>query len=419
MLDINFNNKRTGLPLLEFFFIILACLYYSNYMVQSSYAYPMAAAFTFYVLYCYVKVKEYRKQILLFMLMLVLFSLLYLLLTDTVSINSSVSNRVAKRLFSKYNQFMLMFFPLFMLYRVATKATKFQTYIFIAVVFINLFLLVQTAIVAARINADILHSMRDESVEESGLSIAAFYFVYSYTFVVLIGIICYRNANNMVLRFISLITAIACIYFLYITQFALSIVTCFISILYLYFKTTRDKSTRFFVVLGIITVLLLSPLFLEKLLEVMPDNILKDRLTEIYGAITGESVDSSRDGQGRLELYWMCIKAFFSSPIIGNRTLPDDGHATLFTVPADIGIYGLFFLHTFFSNANKLVKNILGSNAIFFKPLMLQIILMGMTNPIHSSPSIYILLFFACPLIMLLFINKKETDVYTLNNLST
>ena len=419
MLEVKKINNRTGLPLLEFFFIVATCFFYSNYIVQSSYAYPMIVAFTVYVFYCYLKVKEYRKQILFFMLMLVLFSLLYLLLTDTLSINASVSNREIKRLFSKYYQFFTMFFPLFIFYRVATKATKFQIYLFIAIVFFNLFLLAKTALAAVYFNADILHSMRKESVEESGLTIAAFYFVYSYTFVVLIGLLCYRNANNKLLQYISLIIAVACMYFLYITQFALSIITCFISILYLYLKTTRNITNRIFVIIGIIVVLLITPLFLKELLEVMPDNILKDRLTEIYGALTGNSVNSAGDGEGRLKLYWMSIKAFVSSPIIGNRTLPDDGHATLFTVPADIGIYGVIFLYTFFNNAHKLLTRILGNKAIFFKPLMLQIILMGLTNPIHSSPSIYILLFFVCPLIILLFINEKKIVHYTPKEPST
>ena len=398
------NNNRLGLPLLEFLFVIVACLYYSNYIVQSVYTYPMVAGFTGYVVYCYYKVKEYRKHIIIFMLMLIIFSSLYLLLTDTSSIGASVSNRALKRLFSKYYQFLSMFFPLFMFYRVATRASKFQIYTFFAVIFVNLLLLAQTALAAARINADILHSMRDESVEASGLSIAAFYFVYSYTFIVLIGIICYRKASNRFIRYVSLLTALACVYFLYISQFALSIVTCFFSILYLYYKTTRNKTNRLLVVMGLIVVLFLIPVFLEGLIELMPDNILKDRLTEIYGTITGKSVTSAGDGQGRLQLYWMCIKAFFSSPIIGNRTLPEDGHATLFTVPADIGIYGVIFLYTFFKNAYKVVANVLGNKKLYYKPLMFQIILMGMTNPIHSSPSIYIMLFFVCPLIIMLFI---------------
>lgn len=407
-------NNRTGLPLWELVFMIIACLYYSNYFVQSSYAYPIIAGFTGYVAYCYVKIPEYRKKIFWFMLLLLLFSFLYLVLTDTSSININVSNRNVKRLFSKYSQYLLMFFPLLMLYRTATHATLKQIYLLLGIIVVDLTLLAQTALTAVEINQNILHSMREESVAETGMTIAAYYFVYAYTFLLLICIICYKYAKKPYISLFSIIIFIAVLYFLFKAQFALSIVTCFISILYLYFSITRDKNSRFFVIIGLLIVLFLLPFIIKALVSVLPDNILKDRLNEVYGMISGEAVSSDKDGQYRLELYWMCIKAFFTSPLVGNRTLPEDGHATLLTVPADIGIYGLFFLYITFKNAYYTVKRVLGRKIIFYKPLMFQIILMGLTNPIHSSPANYILLFFLCPLVIILFIDDNRKVGYVL-----
>lgn len=410
-----FLKNKYGLPSLEFAFIILACLYYSNFIVQSGFTYPMIVASTSYVVYCFYKIPEYRKHIFWFMMMLILFSFLYLILTDTSSISVYASNRSIKRLVSKYSQFLLMFFPILMFYRTATTATRRQVYFLLGVILINLLLLVQTALKAVAVNQDILHRMNVESVEESGLTMSAYYFVYAFTFLVLIGIICFRNARIQLVRWISLFLALFFLFFLFQAQFALSIVTCFISFLYLYYITTSNKSGRVIVVTILVIVVLLLPYMIRAIVSILPSNILSDRLMEIYGMITGEAVSSDNDGQYRLDLYWMCIKAFFSSPIIGNRTLPEDGHATLLTVPADIGIYGLVFLYVTFRNANLIVKRVVGINKIYFKPLMFQIILMGLTNPIHSSPSIYILLFFACPLIIMYFIrDKNEVNQYAI-----
>lgn len=404
-------HRKLGLPIIEFVFILLACLFYSNFEVQASYSFPMVFVFTGYVLYCYFKEPVFRKLIVRFLVMLVLFSLLYLFLTDTLSIGENVSNRNLKRFYSKYGQFLFMFVPLFMFYRTATIATRKQIYVFFGIILFNLFILARTAISATIINQEVLHSFNQDAVEESGLSMAAFYFVYAYTFLVLIGWECFKYVKNNAIRYSSLVIALFSLYFLVRAQFALSIVTTFLSMLYLYIITTQNKGRRFKAVVVVLLILILSPLLIRLIISISSSRILNDRLSEIYDMITGENTSSGTDGQGRLDLYWMCIKAFFSSPIIGNRSLPLDGHATFLTIPADIGIYGIVFLYTFFKNSYKIIGKVLGSRIIYFKPLMFQIVLMGFTNPIHSSPTIYIILFFFGPLVIMRFIEAKNTKV--------
>ena len=400
----DFSRRKRGLPLLEFIFIFVACLFYSNYVVQAMYAFQMTIALPGYVVYFAFKEREYRNQALIFLLMLVLFSVLYLLLTDTLTISEYASNRNLKRFFSKYSQFMLLFAPVFMFYRAAKVATRWQVYLFGTVILFNLFSLARTAITAAEMNAEILHTFNAESVEETGLSKAAFYFVYAYTFLFLTCWLCYKYVKKPIVRYTALIIALFSFYFLFVAQFALSIVTSFLSLLYLYVITTRNSGKKTINVIFVLAILLMSPLLIKGIIMISPSRILNDRLAEVYDMLTGDDMSSGTDGKGRMELYWMCIKAFFSSPIIGNRILPLDGHATFLTVPADIGIYGIIFLYTTFKNAYKMVADAMKSKILYFKPLMLQIILMGFTNPIHSSPTIYILLFFLCPLAILLFI---------------
>lgn len=403
--------RKPGLPIVEFVFILLVCLFYSNFELQASYSFPMVFAFTGYVLYCYIKEPAFRKLIVRFFVMLVLFSLFYLFLTDTLSIGENVSNRNMKRFYSKYGQFLFMFVPIFMFYRTATIATRKQIFVFLGIILINLIVLARKAILATMIDPEILHSFAQEAVEASGFSMAAFYFVYAYTFLLLTGWVCFKYANIVFVRYLSLAFALLSLFFLVSAQFALSIVTTFFSMLYLFIITTRNKTKRLIVIIIVILILILSPLLIKGIIAVSSSRILNDRLSEVNDLITGENLSSGTDARGRLELYWMCIKAFFSSPIIGNRVLPADGHATFLTVPADIGIYGLVFLIVFFKNAFNIVKRILGSKIVYYKPLILQIILMGFTNPIHSSPTIFIMLFFLCPLIIMLCIKNQTKYV--------
>ena len=307
---IHFSTARRGLPIIEFVFILAACLFYSNYLIQSTYQTQMVVAFTGYVVYCFIKEPSFRKPILIFMLMLVVFSFLYLILTDTSSISIYVQNRTAKRLFSKFSQYLLIFIPLFMFYRTATLATRKQVILMLGIIIVDLIILANTALTAIELDQNILHRMNDEYVESSGLSIAAYYFVYAYTFVILLGLIIFRNTHNFFIRFFSLVSAILSIYFLFLAQFALSLTTCFISILYLYYATTQNLSRKIIVIIGLVLLIMILPLLLKYLTSLLPDNILRDRLKEIYGMLTGENVLSDKDGQYRLDLYLMCIRAF-------------------------------------------------------------------------------------------------------------
>ena len=400
--------RKSSLSILEFAFILLACIYYSNHEVQHEYGFAMTIASTSYVIFCYVKEPRFRKKILAFLLMLILFSVLYLLLTDSLSISTYVTNRDFKRFFSKYSQYILMFMPLFMFYRTATRASLKQMYIIIGVILVNLVILAQTARDAAARDAEILHTFDAESIEVTGLSKSGFYYVYAYTFLVLTGWICFKYVKKKKIQYISLGFAIFSLILLINAQYALSVITTFISLLYVSVSCSERPSQKMGRFIAVVLILLLSPFLIRGVMSVSSSRIINDRLAEVYDLITGEDTTTGTDGQGRLELYWMCIKAFFSSPIIGNRTLPADGHSTFLTVAADIGIYGVFFLYTFFKQSYKVVAEILGNKIAYFKPLMLQILLMGFTNPIHSSPTIYINLFFMCPLIIMLLIDNNK-----------
>ena len=129
-------------------------------------------------------------------------------------------------------------------------------------------------------------------------------------------------------------------------------------------------------------------------------NVLNVRLKEIYDSISGNHAEDS-DMQARFDLYWKCIVAFFNSPIMGNKYLPFNGQSTFLLAFAYLGIFGGVLICWMFYKGSKFVQSILGNDQyVYFKPLMCQIILMGLTNPIQSTPSNFIMLFFVSPLLI-------------------
>lgn len=404
---VDIHERKKGLPKIEFVVILLICMFYTNFEVQSSFliqATLAGSAYLTYIVFVDHKVRKYAFWVLAFS---IIYSLLYLYLTDTQSIGD-VSNREIKRIFSKFGQLLFMFLPVIMFYRTAVRATVRQIYVAMVVILANSILLANIAIRVASVNAEILHSFDQATLEELGMNFQAFYYVYAFTFLILTCVACYKYPVNKSLKFLSLALALFSVYFLTTAQFALSIVTTTISLLVLYNTTAHNSSRKHTVIFVTILLLVLSPFIIQLIISISSSRILNDRLSEIYDAITGEDTINKNDGQGRLDLYWMSIKAFISSPIIGNRTLPEDGHATFFTVPADIGISGIIIFYYLLKNGFNLVRNVLGDKRIFFIPLMAQILMMGFTNPITSSPNIYIFLFYLCPLATILFIKQRE-----------
>ena len=170
---------------------------------------------------------------------------------------------------------------------------------------------------------------------------------------------------------------------------------------------TKNKDRRFFVVIGIVIIVLLLPVILKLLIGLSDSELLNQRLQEIYNTLTGVSQNSEEsDLWARMELYGKCILAFMQSPIWGNRTLDFNGHSTFLCVLADLGVIGGFIIYKLFKKSFDFMKEQLGDRYPYYSPLVCQVILMGLTNPIHSTPSIFIMLFFLCPLLIVQFIKE-------------
>lgn len=399
MTSCNESNKAPGLPVLELIFICIFGVFYIDFEVQGKYEIISPFLALLYIFYCYLREPKQRGKIIKFIFSCATVAILYQILTIPITIRGA--NAASKYLYSNFSQYLLVFFPLAFFYRTNKLATANQIKIIVGVILITAIALIQAALKFAAINPDILHSMNQDVLENAGVTLQGFNFVYAFTFLIITCFVLIKRSNSKIIKYLSIGALIYFIYFLLKAQFALAFVTTLISCFYLYYITTRNKDGRLFVIIGLGALIFLTPYILESLIDLTQDlNVLNVRLKEIYDSISGNHAEDS-DMQARFDLYGKCIVAFFDSPIIGNKYLPFNGHSTFLLAFAYLGIFGGVLICCMFYKGSKFIQSILGDNKyLYFKPLMCQIILMGITNPIHSTPSNFIMLFFISPLLI-------------------
>lgn len=403
------NKKRRGLPFLEFLFLLLSTTYYIHFKQQDKFALLAPFIAIAYICYVYFKEPSYRKQLRTMVLLIGLIAILYTLLNDASSISSTVSNSYLKRFYSKFSQYLMIFTPVLFLGRTLFYATQKQIYLIIGVALATSLVVSQAALTVIKINPLLVHSMNAETLEASDVSFTGFYFVYAFTFLVIFSLLCILYPAEKKWKYLSWILGLYSIYFLYKSQFTLSLVTSVISCYYLIIKFGKTPQFKLLSVLvGILTFFLL-PALLNFITSISSSELLNERLAEmnVFFNNSGQA-NSDSDLHARLTLYGKAVAAFFNSPIWGNRYVDFDGHATFLMIWADLGIIGGIPISYMFVKAYKTVKAFMGNKGLYFAPFMVQIVLMGLTNPIHASIANFIMLWYICPLMIYLFCNKNK-----------
>lgn len=403
--ELHDDAVKRGLPFPEFIFVVLACVFYINFQIQARYQISSPFIALGYLAYCGFVMPRYRNLIICYVGSCLLIAIMYQFMTIPVTVRGS--DVEMKYFYSNFSQYLLVFFPLAIYYRVQTYAGRWQTRIIFGVILLSSVFLIQAALAFTEINADILHTMDRKTLDDAEVDLQGYSYVYAFTFLIITCLALFRKARAKVVKYFSAAAVAYFVYFLFKAQFALAFVTTFISCLYLYYVTTRNRHYRVLVIIGLVALYFMLPSILEYFIELTRDsNVLNVRLREIYDSLTGNHSHNS-DMQARFDLYRKCIEAFLYSPIWGNRYLDFNGHSTFLLGFAYLGIFGGTFICYTFYRAAKFVKAQLGDNYLYYKPLMLQLILMGITNPIQSCPSNFIMLFFVCPLLIHKYLPQK------------
>ena len=120
-------SRNRHLPIIELLFFVALIFYYLlpsfNAMIPFVPLIIVCVAYT--VTLCLLHPKEMDFFISL-MIMAIIITLMYYILTDTSTVSVGVSNYAIKRLLSKFQQVFMSFFPLLMFYRITSLANSKQ-----------------------------------------------------------------------------------------------------------------------------------------------------------------------------------------------------------------------------------------------------------------------------------------------------
>ena len=393
-------SKANNLYFLEFFVILFFFAYYLLPAVNSAVPFMVALTLSIaYTLYLFVREPDWRTTIAGFLLICASISLLFYFLTETGTISTSVSNYTIKRLASKMYQFMMMFFPACLFVRIYTKASATQkrilywaAIIMFSIVIVNTFTELMTNDTASRDWTEF------STQSENNIGTYSFVYIVPMLITALVSLFYTQKGFKKIL----VVGVIAFLFaFLLSAQYTLAILISVIGMalqLSANMKTSAGKMLLWLLFIGL---LFLMPTAFEMLAESIESEQISIRFKEL-AAFFGGGDASGYNLNGRLELYLKAVVAFVNSPIIGNRTLKFDGHATLLTVPADIGAFGLVGLWLLMLKSYKYVSALMGERKRHFTPVFVCLLIMGFTNPIHAAATALFGTWLMAPMIIMI-----------------
>lgn len=354
---------------------------------------------------------EYPNKIGLFILIALFVSVLYFMLTDTNTIQQNVSNRSLKVLFAKFNQYSYQLMPFAIMYRLVSKGSSKQHRFFLigVAIFFGLTLIATNAFLS--VNPGAIRSFHNTDIDSSELEgIGNFYFVYGAAALIPSFGLIYWYSKNLKAKIVSVVVIIYIFSFLFKAQFSLALLIPLVCLIYIWYTKIPQGQRIYFCFFTPIAFVLL-PFFFKFVAEyVGAENDIHDRFMELYYTFTfQDSTSTAQDGVGRLTIYLETTKAFLSSPLWGTK-ICFDPHSTFLGMLADVGLLGFVpYVMMFYFMTKNIYRylDIEGQKSLF-KVSLLFIIIMGLTNPIHSTSALQFAIWCIAPLVILEIKNKSK-----------
>lgn len=395
---------KDGIPIIDFIAVIFFSVYYILPSASGSLN-SVIAIFLGFMYFGYLFFKD-RKTAISFISIfaaVVFIAFAYAILTDTKTISQSASNRELKIIISKFSQFFFMYFPALLLIRMLKTANQKQKTVVLALSAVLFAVVIYNTLQELAINPYAVRQWETfEDLEDE--NIGNYYFVYAVP-IVMVGISVCASKLKGISKILSIVTIAFLFYFLFQAQYTLAILIAALDFALQIFISLKSPVTK--IMFGVVAII--AMFFVPDLLLSISKNVdshqMAVRFRELYNFFASGDT-SGYNLNGRLTLYWRSILAFIQSPIIGNRSLDFDGHATCFTVLSDTGIIGGIPFYYLLFSMNKRVKALLGENAVDFLPAFFCLLCMGFSNPIHSSLPLAFSVWFIVPLIIDTVLNK-------------
>ncbi|MBE6802793.1 MAG: O-antigen ligase family protein [Ruminococcaceae bacterium] len=400
---------KDGLPFIDFAAIIFFSLYYILPSFSGSFNRTLVLFLGIgYFLYVLLKDRKIGVSFISIFTAVTVIAFAFLLLTETKTVAESASNRLLKVFMSKFSQYFFMYLPGLFLIRVLKNANKEQKNALLMLLLVLYIIVLYNTFIVVLENPDAVRSWENFSEMEAE-NIGNYYFVYSVPIIITGLSVCMARLKGFK-KFFCLGFIFVLFVFLLLASYTLAVLIAVLGLILQVFLSLKSPVTKILFIIAAVIALFFVPDLLLFISENAPSGNMAIRFKELYSFFTsGDS--SGYNLNGRLTLYRMSIEAFLNSPIIGNRNLDFDGHATFLTVLADTGIIGGIPFYYLLFSMNKRMKAFLNENARNFIPAFFSLLLMGFTNPIHNSLPLAFAVWFIVPLIINALINKEGEKV--------
>lgn len=408
------QKNNNGLPLIELGAILFFAAYYLLPVVGNMFSEIMVVflglAYMTYILL--IDIKE-SKFIFAFVLLAVYISLMYFLLTETSTINANVTNYGVKRFMSKFFQYFFMFFPSVLTLRfIANANNKQKNFILIFISLLITYVMLVT-IHEIEMHPDITR-MWDSDIETTSDNIASYYFVYAIPIIISVLIMFISKNHKILFKIIAIAFVIFSFVFLLQAQYTLSILIAMVGLILGFLISSKSTLIKIIVSISIVILMFLLPDILKYVATNVKSAQISIRFRELANFFSSGDA-SGYNLDGRLTLYWETIKAFFVSPLYGNRTLNFDGHATFLTILSDTGILGGIPFYILYFMTKKKIETIIEDTTGLFTIPFLMLVIMGLTNPIHAAYPVGFAIWFVVPLILSFIIENNNIQGNDLN----
>ncbi len=402
------EKTSNQLSYIELVVISLFSMYYILPAVNTTISFTTATMFMLvYLAFVFLVDPPIRVIMLKMLAAIVVLAFFFTMLTDTFSISASVDNYKLKQFLSRFYQYLTMYFPVLLFARVDQLATKTQRWILLSIALVMIAYVVVTTMSILSQDANATRSWGDFD-EYEGKNLGNYYFVYAVPIIIACLSACVVRS-----RVWAKVLCIALILFFFVfllnAQYTLAIIISIIGVAVQITKTIRSIVGKALFLLALLVFCLFIPNILMFAIERIRSDQIVIRLREIYTFLTGGGADGY-NLSGRLTLYWDTIKAFFASPLWGNRHLTFDGHATFLTVLANTGILGGIPFYWLFFSSRKHLLTLADNSKELLKPAILMFALMGLTNPIHAALPLAFATWFVAPLIIMTIFKKESVE---------
>ena len=401
--------EKKGMGLFEFIFIAFLIVYNILPAVELMLPFTivLAALFGYSIVIALFESKA-SPMLSRFLIMISILVLVYVFTCETRTVAIGIANREVKIFISKMNQYLMMFFPLLMFYRLREHAGQrnkklllYLSYSLIIYVFINT--------LAEMIANPGITRHWEEFAQSAESNIGNYSYVYCIPYITVILGMFLLKSKSVICKMIIFGLIAVCFYFLLLAQYTLALIITIIGLVVLFVQVYDSLPIKALIICLVIAFFVLAPYIFSWAADKVPSESMSIRLREISDFFSSGDVSSENLG-GRMTLYFEAFKYFLRSPLYGHKSVGFDPHSTILNIMCDTGVLGFIPFIYVFTGCNKVTKSMLGESAKLFIPIFFMLFVMGLTNPIHSAKQISLAVWFIAPLTIDLYFNRNEVE---------